>query len=129
MFFRANFYQTLWGITIDVSKVSYNNGIFSIAETFKIYFSGLRYIAKLLLNSLWGKFAQKNIQIQTKIFKSTDIGAWISLICDKSLIISQIIPINQDIVNVKYKKSREFVKENSNSNTVIAVSFYFLERY
>ena len=65
------------GVEIDVSKVKLNSGI-NYKNRNILFFEyrkllGLRYIAKLLLNSLWGKFAQKNIQLHSKIFKAENV--------------------------------------------------------
>lgn len=98
-------------------------------------FIGLRYIAKLLLNSLWGKivytvftnifklgkFAQKNDNVEHKNFNSHDINSWISFLNNEKIIISQIIPISQEFIHVTYKPRREYIKENRNSNLVVAV--------
>ena len=56
-------------------------------------------------------------------FKSSDIGKWISWLRDERYIISQIIPITQDVVRIKFRTKHEYVRENNNSNTVVAVTY------
>lgn len=59
-------------------------------------------------------------------FKSSDIGKWISWLRDERYIISQIIPITQDVVRIKFRTKHEYVRENNNSNTVVAVNLFNL---
>ena len=54
-------------------------------------------------------------------FNSNDIGKWLSWLRDERYTISQIIPITQDVVRIKFRTKHEYVRENNNSNTVVAV--------
>ena len=52
-----------------------------------------------------GKFAQKNIQTHSKCFKACQVDKWIMLFEDERLIVTQVIPITQDVVRYGcYKK-------------------------
>ena len=55
-------------------------------------------------------------------FNSNDIGKWLSWLRDERYTISQIIPITQDVVRIKFRTKHEYVRENNNSNTVVAVN-------
>ena len=104
----------------------------------RCFILGMRYIAKLLLNSLWGKsifsnidfsksylctgkFAQKNIQTHSKCFNASQVDKWMRVFEDEQISVTQVIPISQDIVRVAYKDKRAYVKENNVSNLAVAV--------
>jgi DNA polymerase elongation subunit (family B) len=81
----------------------------------------MRYIAKLLLNSLWGKFAQRNRLSKTVVFTAENVGDYFALFVSPSTEVSQIIPICDGVIRVCYTEKRDFVRENANSNTVVAL--------
>ena len=101
----------------------------------RCFILGMRYIAKLLLNSLWGKlyykfkhvyrnigkFAQKNIQTHSKCFNASQVDKWMRVFEDEQISVTQVIPISQDIVRVVSKDKRAYVKENNVSNLAVAV--------
>ena len=73
--------------------------------------SGLRSVAKLMLNSFWGKFGQKENQSKTQVVK--DPIEMYSLLTNPSIEVHNILPVNEetnfvtwqylDEVNLKYK--------------------------
>jgi hypothetical protein len=86
------FWLTLWyftGIELDENKIFRN--------------SGLRFIAKLMLNSLWGKLAKRPNQSQTAI--CTEYAHYYKIVSDPKLVITGEIMVNPDtvIVNCKNK--------------------------
>jgi hypothetical protein len=98
------------GINIDLNNVNLN--------------SGLRYISKLLLNSLWGKFGQRNNLTKTVVIKSP--AEYFALTFDKSLDIKQIMCVARDMMRVTYAEKESMVKESSTNNVVLAL---FTTRY
>ncbi|XP_074658630.1 uncharacterized protein LOC141911539 [Tubulanus polymorphus] len=76
---------------------------------------GLRTVAKLCLNSMWGKFGQNSNKTSAKY-----ISDFYELILDSTVEISDIIICNDDVLRVHYKTKSEFVKPNSRTNVAIA---------
>ena len=93
------------GITIDLNSVTLN--------------SGLRYISKLLLNSLWGKFGQRNNLTKSVIVKSP--SDYFALVFNQNVEIKQIMPVGQEIMRVTYQEKESMVKETNTSNVVVAL--------
>jgi DNA polymerase elongation subunit (family B) len=81
----------------------------------------MRYIAKLLLNSLWGKFAQRNRLGKTAVFTTENAADYFALFLNPSTEVTQIIPICDGVIRVLYTEKKDFVRENANSNTVVAL--------
>ncbi|XP_074648849.1 uncharacterized protein LOC141904197 [Tubulanus polymorphus] len=79
---------------------------------------GLRTVAKLCLNSMWGKFGQNSNKTSAKYI--SDPGEFYELILDSAVEISDIIICNDDVLRVHYKTKSEFVKPNSRTNVAIA---------
>ncbi|RWS22270.1 uncharacterized protein B4U80_01242, partial [Leptotrombidium deliense] len=71
---------------------------------------GLRTIAKLLLNMIWGKYAQQSNKPKTKICRSFQ-DYW-RILNDSSLKIIGEVDISEDEILVKYKE-REITEENA----------------
>jgi hypothetical protein len=92
------------GIRLDKNKVQKN--------------PGLRALAKLCVNSFWGKFGQRSNMVQTVYF--TDPAEYFKLFTDPSNIIHNIQMISENMVIVSYTKEDEFVDVLPNTNTVLA---------
>ena len=80
--------------------------------------SGLRALAKLTLNSFWGKFGQKPNLSKKKIVKTRE--QYLSIITDDTLIVESDVAINDETLMVTYKQKDEFVEGGGSSNVVIA---------
>jgi hypothetical protein len=80
---------------------------------------GLRYISKLLLNSLWGKFGQRNNLTKTELLKSP--ADYFSLVLDKKIDIAQIMPVGEEMMRVTYREKDSYIRENASSNVVVAL--------
>ena len=106
------------GIQIDVDKVGLNPGLRYIS---KILLSKIWYINYIFfyLDSLWGKFSQRNSLLKTVIFNRPD--EFYKLSYDSRIEISQIIPVNQDTIRATYRDKLEYVQENEISNIVISL--------
>lgn len=66
---------------------------------------GLRALAKLILNSFWGKFGQRENQAKTKIINKPD--EFFTMFCNPSLQVNAVIPANEDVIIVNY----EYIEE------------------
>ncbi|KAL3068854.1 hypothetical protein niasHT_032979 [Heterodera trifolii] len=80
---------------------------------------GLRYIAKLCLNSLWGRFALRNRLTKTEIVDNdVDLG---KLLNDDKIELSSLDQLTDRFWMVCYKTKDEHVVEHDTSNIVIAL--------
>lgn len=104
-------YEKVMGIKLEKDKIKKN--------------PGLRAIAKLCLNSLWGKFAQRLNMTQSCIIKindeNEDIGRneFYNLLFNKTLIINNVNIINEKTIEVSYKSKEEFVESSGSSNVYV----------
>ncbi|MEY3371094.1 MAG: hypothetical protein RLZZ392_120 [Pseudomonadota bacterium] len=94
-----------FSIKLDKSKMCYNEG--------------LRFIAKICLNSLWGKFGQRTNMTKTLIIKNNP-ALFYSYIFNNKYEISNILFLNEDTVEIKYKISEDDPIESNNTNVAIA---------
>ena len=78
---------------------------------------GKRTVAKLCLNSLWGKFGQRQNMTQTEYVK--DVKRWYQLLLADRLEISNTVLINENIVQVTYKYKDQYVLDNFSTNVYI----------
>ena len=99
--FKARIKESL---DIDMEKFEFN--------------AGLRAISKLCLNSLWGKFGQRNNMSQTKYV--TEVSEFYELILDDKLANKNFEFINDDMVQMTYNFKDEFVDNYNNTNVYIA---------
>lgn len=84
----------------------------------KIGKSPIRTIAKLALNSLWGKLGQRDIVTKTEFVSTYD--ALISLLLNDSVTVATIIPVSDDVLRVIYSTKEEKRKQMATTNAVIA---------
>ena len=80
--------------------------------------SGIRSVAKLALNSLWGKFGQR-----TEMSKTEFVGSYeslMSLIYNDNVSITGIIPVSDDVLRVVYTVDEDSRKRMVTTNEVIA---------
>ena len=91
-------------LDIDVEKFEFN--------------AGLRSISKLCLNSLWGKFGQRNSMSQTKYV--TDVSEFYGILLDDKLGNKNFQFINDDMVQMTYNFKDQFVDNSNNMNIYIA---------
>ena len=97
-------YERIEGIRLDYGRIEKN--------------AGLRSLAKLMLNSFWGKFGQRSNK--TQVINVTDPALLIKLIQDDSLEIQHVMPINDYLVEIFFRKS-ECDEVQTNTNIFIAV--------
>ena len=79
---------------------------------------GLRSLAKLCLNSMWGKFAQRSNLSKTVILDEP--SEVYKLLLNDTVTVDNIRLINEEIVEVTYKDDGAFASINPNTNVVIA---------
>jgi G:T-mismatch repair DNA endonuclease (very short patch repair protein) len=91
------------GVMLDKSKISKN--------------PGLRYISKLFLNSLWGKFCQRLDKSKTH-YVST-MKQYVKLSNDPTKVISNFHIINEDVVILETLCHEHFPQESSFQNETI----------
>uniref|UniRef100_A0A183CD84 DNA-directed DNA polymerase n=1 Tax=Globodera pallida TaxID=36090 RepID=A0A183CD84_GLOPA len=101
----AEEYKEKYGIEIDLEKVKKN--------------PGLRYISKLMLNSLWGKFSMRNSLCKNKVIDQA--SEFYRLVCDHKIEIHDIVEYSDGAIRVVYKDKEDFVTEHSSSNIIISL--------
>lgn len=79
---------------------------------------GLRYLAKLLLNSLWGKFGQREDLGQTTIVKTPQ--ALFDLVYNPAVTVKYIEQASEDIFYVSWSHNGDCFTQNPNISPVIA---------
>ena len=79
---------------------------------------GKKAIAKIFLNSLWGKFGQRDNLKQVEFI--TEIADLYKIYYDKTVTISDLSFINQDVVRVEYKRKDIFIEDPKLTNIYIA---------
>ena len=98
-------YERIEGIRLDYDRIEKN--------------AGLRSLAKLMLNSFWGKFGQRSNKSQ--VINVTDPALLIKLIQDDSLEIQRVVPINDYLVEIFFRKREQCDEVQTNTNIFIAV--------
>ena len=79
---------------------------------------GLRSLAKLTLNSFYGKFGQKTNM--KKHFYVSQYEKLYDIITDRSKTIKVFHILDEGMVAIEYVKSKEFLEMNTNTNVIIA---------
>ena len=93
------------GIRLDPAKIRKN--------------PGMRSIAKLMLNSLWGKFGQRENLDQVEIV--SDCSRWFELLDTTTYEVSAVHLINDEMIRVQFRMVGElFVKSSNKVNVPIA---------
>jgi len=97
-------YEEHEGIKLEPDKVEKN--------------SALRASAKLMLNSFWGKFGQRNNLMKTDILDNYQ--SFIKILNDDTSVPTGMTFLSEYLVQINYKKLEEFEDELPNTNPVIA---------
>ena len=79
---------------------------------------GLRAIAKLCLNSLWGKFGQRNNMRQTKFV--TDVAEFYKILLDDTLEVQNLTFLTDEMVEMSYIQKDMFVDNSFDTNIFVA---------
>ena len=91
-------------LDIDVEKFEFN--------------AGLRFISKLCLNSLWGRFGMRTNMPQTEYI--TEVSEFYEILLDDKLDNINFQFINDDMVQMTYYFKDQFVDNSKNTNIYIA---------
>lgn len=83
---------------------------------------GLRYIAKLALNSLWGKFGQNSGKTQTTLFRSSEVGGFLKNLNDNTKKPVNFQILSEDVLLYEWAFATGFELANVNTNIFIACS-------
>ena len=109
-------YQEKEGIQLEKDKIKKN--------------PGLRQIAKLMLNSFWGKLAQRPNQVQTKVV--TESAELFKIIYDEKIEVTGLALVDENSILLSYKYVDDFDSKAGNTSPVIAsfvTSYARLELY
>ena len=79
----------------------------------------MRTLAKICLNSLWGRFSLRNHLSKTEIIN--DPAVLRSFYDDNKLEISGLHEINDDYLMLSYYTKKEFIEEHNCSNVIISL--------
>ena len=80
---------------------------------------GRRHIAKLCLNSLWGRFSMRNNLGKTKLTESPD--EFRKLVDDDRLDIHSVDMVSDEMMLISYTRREEFVEEAPTSNIFVSL--------
>lgn len=97
-------YEHNEGIKLDLAKIKKN--------------PGLRALAKMCLNSLWGKFGQRLNLTKTIITESP--AKFFEILTDKTLIAKDFNMISDDYVMLHYEEKKEFINDLGSTNIYLA---------
>ena len=97
-------YEEGQGILLDKTKITYN--------------PGMRAIAKLCLNSLWGKFGQRTNMGKCEIISTKD--EFMEIIYNPTYENIQWLDIAQDKIQISYVLKDEYVENDFNTNMAVA---------
>ena len=92
------------GIQLDPAKINYN--------------PGLRTLAKLMLNSFWGKFAQRSNLVKTE--QMEDPQVFFDYLTSDEITVFDADLVSDEILEIRYEYGEKFVQPDPNTNVVIA---------
>ena len=98
-------YKLHEGIQLDPARIEKNEG--------------LRSLAKLMLNSHWGKFAQN--QDKSKVSYVSDPSEYVAIMTDDTLEVTDLMYANKEHVAIRWRAKGEFVEALPNTNVILAV--------
>ena len=94
------------GIILDRNKIVVNKA--------------LRSIAKLCLNSFWGKFGQRLNMPHTAFFHDSEVDKYYQCISDPSIELKDFHIISEDMLQLTWENRKDMVKENYQTNIFLA---------
>lgn len=87
---------------------------------------GLRSLAKLMLNSFWGKFAQRENLPKTSIVRTTE--EFFLLMSNPGIFVNTIVPVNEETLIVTWEHKEEAYNLSPTVNVVLAAYVTALAR-
>ena len=100
-----------------VSDIWENQGI-QLDPTKIVYNPGLRALAKLMLNSFWGKFAQRSNLVKTEQIDDPQV-LFDCLTSDEITVLDANL-VSDEIIEIRYEYGENFVQPDPKTNVVIA---------
>ena len=82
--------------------------------------AGLRYLAKLFLNSFWGKFGQRLSLSQSTFFNGNETKGFIELLGDRRKSLKDFRIAAGNVLLVQWEYVDKFIPENYNTNIFVA---------
>ncbi|XP_074650414.1 uncharacterized protein LOC141905419 [Tubulanus polymorphus] len=79
---------------------------------------GMQTVAKLCLNSMWGKLGQNENKTTAKYI--SDPGEMYSMLLDDSLETQDLLLGNEEVLRVHYRKRNEFVESSGKTSVALA---------
>ena len=79
---------------------------------------GLRSLAKLMLNSHWGKFGQN--PNKSKVTYVSDCSQYVDMMTNDALEVTDLIFVNDEHIALRWNDKQEFVESLPNTNVVLA---------
>uniref|UniRef100_A0AC34GYE9 DNA-directed DNA polymerase n=1 Tax=Panagrolaimus sp. ES5 TaxID=591445 RepID=A0AC34GYE9_9BILA len=98
-------YKRLFDIDIDPAEIKLN--------------PGMRFISKLCLNSLWGRFALRNNLSSTIVTQSP--AEMYKIVNDPTKVVSDIDWVSPTSVMISYKQHEDFVTSHEASNVLLSL--------
>ena len=81
---------------------------------------GLRTLAKLCLNSFWGKFGQRLNMSQTKFLYDTEVDKFFQLLSDPTKEVSDFHIVSDDMIQLEYANDSSFLPVDFKTNVFLA---------
>ena len=100
-------YEEHEGIKLDPSRIEKNPGRKQVAK-----------IAKLMLNSFWGKFGENEHRVQTQSIQDED--TWQKIVQDDSIIVKDVRIFNEDVMEVSTLKYEDACQSSGKIDIFIA---------
>ena len=97
-------YKEHEGIKLDPSRIEKN--------------PGRKQVAKLMLNSFWGKFGENEHRVQTQSIQDED--TWQKIVQDDSIIVKDVRIFNEDVMEVSTLKYEDACASSGKINIFIA---------
>ena len=97
-------YEDREGILLDIARIAFN--------------AGLRSVAKLCLNSLWGKFGQRENMCQTEVI--TDPQRLFELLTSPEIDVNSLLPVNDETIYVNWCYKDEALEPSPLVSVVVA---------
>ena len=100
-----------------VNDILQNQGI-QLDPTKIVYNPGLRALAKLMLNSFWGKFAQRSNLVKTE--KIDDPQLLFDYLTSDEITVLHANLVSDEIMEIRYEFGDKFIQPDPKTNVVIA---------
>ena len=97
-------YLEVEGIRLDPNKIEHN--------------PGMRALAKLMLNSFWGKFAQRPNMAKTEQIRDPQV--YYDYLTSDEINVLDANLVSDDMIEIQYEYTENFIAPNAKTNVVIA---------